>query len=123
MPRFPDNIIKRQEQDAQYKWDDCYVFISITSKQRDGIKMKKFTDHPVTVCSDPHRNSKIMTKFTHVLPGTPGNNDRNDKGREDHGNPEWPPYHAPANILKKPEYYVQVFHLSVTKWNIISLFC
>ena len=62
-----------------------------------------------------------MAKLTHVLPGTPGDHNGNDKGGEDHRNTQWPPDHTPANIFKKPEYNVEVFHLSVAEGNVIRL--
>jgi hypothetical protein len=63
-----------------------------------------------------------VAKFTHILPGAPRNYDRNDQGREDHRNTQGSPDHAPTDIFKKPENNVQVFHLTIMKWNIIILF-
>ena len=122
MPGFPDNIVKGQEYHTQYKRDQGQVFKSIFPKNRLGIKMQEFADHPVTIGCDPDSNGQVMTKLTHILAGSPGNNDCNGQGRKDHGNPQWPPDHTPTDIFKKPEYNMQVLHPAVTEWNIIDLF-
>lgn len=100
MPWFPDQIIKAQEQYSHHKRNERQVLKTINSEKRVCIKMEEFTDHPVTVCSDPHGNGKIVAKFTHVLPGTPGNNDRNDQGWKYHCNTKGSPDHTPTNIFE-----------------------
>lgn len=122
MSWLPDQVIKCQEQDAQYKWYDGQVFIGILPEQGFGVEMKKFTDHPVTVGTDPKRDRNVMTQFTHVLACSPGNHNRYDQCRKDHGNAQWSPDHAPGYVFKQPEYDVQVFHFAVTQWNIINRF-
>jgi len=38
--------------------------------------VKKFADHPVRVGRYPKTDGYIMTYFTHILPGTKSNDDR-----------------------------------------------
>jgi hypothetical protein len=76
----------------------------------------------VAVCHDPDRNGNIVAKLTHVLAGTPADNNGNDKGRKDHGYAQWPPKHAPAYIFKKPENNVQVFHFTIADGDVVGLF-
>ena len=81
--------------------------------------MKKFADHPVRICRYPEYNGNIVAYFTNVLPGTNGNYDRDDKRWKDHGDTQWPPDHAPADIFKKPEHDVEVFHFAVANGNAV----
>jgi hypothetical protein len=97
------------------------MLVGIFSKNRFCVELKKFADHPVTVCGDPDCNGKIVAELTYVLPRSPGNDDRYDEGREDHCNTQWLPDHTPTDIFKKPEDNVEVFHLAVAKRNGISL--
>ena len=72
----------------------------VFTKQDICIEMEKFTNHPVTVGNDPEGYGKVVTKFTHVLPCSTGNNDRNKECRKDHCNSQWLPYHTPGYIFE-----------------------
>ena len=58
-----------------------------------------------------------MAYFTHVLPGTKSNNDRDQQRGNNHYDSQWPPYHTPTDIFKKPENNVEVFHFTKTEWD------
>lgn len=49
------------------------MFERVIVKKNIGIKVKKFTDHPVRVSCDPKTNSQVVTNLTHVLAGTKRN--------------------------------------------------
>ncbi len=99
------------------------MFERVISKKRISIKVKKFTDHPVAVCGDPYSDSNVVTQLTHVLPGAPRNHDRNNERGKYHGNTQRAPDHTPADVFKKPEYNVKVFHFAVTQGDSVGFFC
>ncbi len=72
----------------------------VFTKQDIAVEMKKFTNHPVTVCNDPEGYSKVVTKLTHVLPCSPGNNYSYKECWKDHCNAQWFPYHTPGYIFE-----------------------
>ncbi len=60
-----------------------------------------------------------MAKFRHVLPGSPGNNDRNNQGGNNHGNTQGFPKHTPGNIFEQPKNNMKVFHFTELKRNFV----
>jgi len=96
------------------------MLVRIFTKNDIGIKMKKLTDHPVRVGRDPKTDGKVMAHFTHVLPGTKSNDDRDQQRGNDHNDTQRPPDHTPADIFKQPENNVQIFHLAVAEGNAVG---
>jgi len=120
MPGFPDYIIICKQEYTYDKGDHRQMFHAILPPKWQAVKMKEFTDHPITVGADPDRYSQVMTKFRYHFPGPPGNNNSDNEGWGDHEYAQEPPIHAPGNILKKPEYNVQVFHPAVPKGDAVN---
>jgi hypothetical protein len=84
------------------------------------IEVKELADHPIRVGGYPQCNSQVVAKFRHKMPGPPGDDDGDDQCREDHGYTQGLPDQAPANVLKKPEYDVKVFHFPVAQGDGIN---
>src|SRR4051812_23555865 len=98
------------------------MLIGKCTKNMLGIKAGKLTDHPVAVGSYPGSDGQVMAKFTHHLPGTPGNLYGDNQCGNNHYNAQWLPNHAPTDILEQPEYNMEVFHFSVFEWNMVNRF-
>ncbi len=62
------------------------MLITIAAKQGFGIKVQKFTHHPIAVGQNPKYDSKIMAKLAHELTGSDGDYNGNNKRWEYHGN-------------------------------------
>ena len=76
------------------------MFVGNISGNCHCIEVKKFTDHPIRVGTDPEYYCQIMTDFANVLPGSDGNYDCYDQCWKYHTDAERPPDHTPADIFK-----------------------
>ena len=104
------------------KRDERQVFIGYVACNDIGIKLQKFTYHPIAVGSYPYTNSKIVAKLTNIIPGTPGDNNRDEQCGDYHRYAKRPPNQAPADIFKQPENNMQVFHFAVAEGYSVAFF-
>ena len=98
-----NKVIPAKNQYTNKKWYHGKMFSLIGTYHFDFIKPKEFTDHPITIRTDPESDGEIMRQLGFDLFCTMGNINSYGKCRDNHDDAKFTPDHAPAYIFKKPK--------------------